>query len=227
MPQPTRDISRLGFSSLQHDSEVVHRFIGALQLAVLTLPTQAVVARAQHILNSDDMPAGPLGRLMIKELLIRLLARPDHRHSNGRAQLLSTIAVVNPYAEDCISQLRAVLNTFDAVSGEGYPRGLRIRMLIKAACDNPQLNLREAATYVGLSTSRAAHLLKEETGRSFSELLREARVNTAKELLVTSTLSIKEIAARVGYSSTTLLDRHFRRDIGCSPGQYRDSHRTR
>ena len=40
-------------------------------------------------------------------------------------------------------------------------------------------------------------------------------------LLVESTLSVKEIAGRVGYSTTTQLDRHFKRTMKMLPSEYR------
>ena len=43
----------------------------------------------------------------------------------------------------------------------------------------------------------------------------------AKELLRTTDLSVAEVAARVGFDTTTYFNRIFRREVGCSPRAFR------
>ena len=77
------------------------------------------------------------------------------------------------------------------------------------------------STHVNLSPWYLARLLRSQTGRTFEWFLHQTRVQHAQRLLHNPTVSIKEIAYSVGYSSTSQLDRHFRRMCGVTPKAYR------
>jgi AraC-like DNA-binding protein len=67
-----------------------------------------------------------------------------------------------------------------------------------------------------------SHVLRSETGRTFWEHVHEARFARAVILLRDPALSIKEVAAAVGYR-TSDLDRQFRLRAAMSPSQWRAS----
>ena len=92
---------------------------------------------------------------------------------------------------------------------------------------NPRFGLRAAAGRVALSDCRLTQLLKAATGRTFGAHLHHRRIAEARTLLSDSALSIKEIAGRVGYQSTTQLDRHFKKIAGSLPSAYRAASRRR
>lgn len=83
------------------------------------------------------------------------------------------------------------------------------------------LTAREVAKELGISVWHLARLLHEHTGHSFRDHLRTMRINVSKHLLLTSALSIKEIAGIVGYSSVSVLDHDFKRACGQSPSMFR------
>lgn len=76
------------------------------------------------------------------------------------------------------------------------------------------------ARRVGLSESRLYHLFKAATGCSFGECTRRLRLAVAQDLLQSSSLSIKEIAAEVGIHPSHLW-REFKARLGASPRQCR------
>jgi AraC-like DNA-binding protein len=86
---------------------------------------------------------------------------------------------------------------------------------------NPRLGLRDAAEHVGLTRWRVAHLIKQSTGERFTDFLRRARIQEARRLLAECVLSVKEISIKVGFASTDQLDRNFKRDMGCTPSEFR------
>jgi two-component system response regulator YesN len=89
------------------------------------------------------------------------------------------------------------------------------------------LTLSSIAARVSLSASRLRHLIKLETGVSFSVLLSLARVRAAAGYLRNSSLSVKEVAFRVGYDNLWALDRHFKADLDCTPTEYRTREEAR
>ncbi|MDB5798246.1 MAG: bacterial regulatory helix-turn-helix protein AraC family protein 43 [Paucimonas sp.] len=79
------------------------------------------------------------------------------------------------------------------------------------------ISLSDAAAAVHLSPTYLAHLVKRETGKTFVELLTGRRIARAKELLVHTDLSVKEIAYRSGFTDVAYFSRRFRQVEGCTP----------
>jgi transcriptional regulator GlxA family with amidase domain len=77
--------------------------------------------------------------------------------------------------------------------------------------------------WVGLSSSRFGHLFKAQTGLTFRQYVRAARLVRAKLLLRDMRLRVEEVAWRCGYAHTSNLDREFEREFGLSPSNYRRS----
>jgi AraC-like DNA-binding protein len=93
------------------------------------------------------------------------------------------------------------------------------RLMRDRLCDD--LALRDAAGAANLSQGHLAHALKRETGRTFTELLTERRMERARELLVNSSLRLSEIARSTGFADESYFARRFRQWFGVSPGNYR------
>ncbi len=85
----------------------------------------------------------------------------------------------------------------------------RVLEAIQTRYRDPALNLSAVAKDANLSPGHVARILKHRTGQGYVAHLRRARVSAAQRLLAQSPLSIKEIAAAVGYAHPNQLDRHF------------------
>jgi len=83
------------------------------------------------------------------------------------------------------------------------------------------ISLTAAAAVVNLSPTSLAHLIKRETGRTFVELITDRRMSHAKELLLYTDLSVKEIAFRAGFPDAAYFSRRFRQIEGISPSAKR------
>ncbi|MDR3191851.1 MAG: helix-turn-helix transcriptional regulator [Treponema sp.] len=92
-------------------------------------------------------------------------------------------------------------------------------------CSN-QLNLQQMADNFDISPSHLSRLLKQETGHGFIEYVSMIRMDKVKELLITTDLKIKDIAAEVGYMDTASFLRKFRETEGITPGQFREKTRN-
>jgi len=77
------------------------------------------------------------------------------------------------------------------------------------------------AAQVGMSRSPFAARFMALVGRSPMSYLKRWRLQLAAQLLLDRTLSLSDIAERVGYESTAALSRVFKREFGVSPAQYR------
>jgi len=72
-----------------------------------------------------------------------------------------------------------------------------------------------------LSRSRFTHLFREVTGKSLTEFVQSLRMTRAAELLVSSELSVREVAEAVGIFDQNYFSRCFSKHIGISPREYR------
>ena len=86
--------------------------------------------------------------------------------------------------------------------------------------------LSQMALSVNLSPSRMYHLFKDETGVSPKQYVMSLRVQTAKNLLTTTFMSVKEIAMLVGAKDESHFVRHFKKQSNLTPVQYRTLHHT-
>ncbi|WP_347814325.1 response regulator [Alkalihalobacillus sp. LMS39] len=86
---------------------------------------------------------------------------------------------------------------------------------------NKPFNLKDVAQHVHLNPSYFSALFKEQTNLTFSEYVTRIRIQKAKNLLLTSDLSIEEVAEAVGYSSAKYLIKIFREYEGVTPSKYK------
>jgi AraC-like DNA-binding protein len=84
-----------------------------------------------------------------------------------------------------------------------------------------RITLGEAAAAADLSPNYLAHLLKKETGKTFTDLVTERRMEKAQELLAHTTLRISEIAGAVGFEDVAYFARRFRQQFKLAPRDYR------
>jgi len=101
------------------------------------------------------------------------------------------------------------------------PQVVRAMQTIEHRYTEPSLHVGAVAHELGVSTEHLCRVLKRHTGLTFVTLLRRTRVRAACRLLQTTTLSMKEIAGRTGFSSASRFDRDFKMVCGVSPSEYR------
>ncbi|HHW48843.1 MAG TPA: response regulator transcription factor [Clostridiaceae bacterium] len=100
---------------------------------------------------------------------------------------------------------------------------------IKAAVDfisenySKDISLSDIADYVHLDPSYFSKIFSEEMKQPFSTYLASYRITMAKKLLESTTLKIYEIAQKVGYNDPRHFTKTFKKLIGLTPEQYRNS----
>lgn len=82
------------------------------------------------------------------------------------------------------------------------------------------VTLKDIAKHFAYHPNYISSLLHRETGKTFSEILLEQRMDRALSLLKGTTLSIEEIAAMLGYSNSSNFYKAFRKYYGYSPRRY-------
>ncbi|MBQ7337360.1 MAG: helix-turn-helix transcriptional regulator [Clostridia bacterium] len=88
-----------------------------------------------------------------------------------------------------------------------------------------ELSLAELGQQFHLNPYYLAHRFKAVTGYSVKNYQLRCRVAAARMLLESTELRMTEICERVGFSDVSSFSRYFRREVGVTPTQYRNTRR--
>lgn len=107
------------------------------------------------------------------------------------------------------------------VSRASYDQEIMFKLLRYIDTDYRDASLSIFSESVGEDPYVLSRIIKKNTGSTFKELLQSKRLNKAQELLKNTNISIADISVMVGYDNTSFFHRLFRRNIGCSPRDFR------
>ena len=128
---------------------------------------------------------------------------------------------------ECVALLEArrVMAAFDlreiALPRSNHPTVLRALSVIRKSYANPDLRLTDVASKVGVTSCHLSRLLHKETRAGFADQVRRVRLKKALRLLSAAAVSVKQVAAEVGYKYAGDLARHFKRHYGMTPTAWR------
>ena len=87
---------------------------------------------------------------------------------------------------------------------------------------DPGLSQVKVADTFKISTYTLSRLFKNQVGIGFAEYVNSKRLEYAKDLLLTTSCSIKEVAQQSGYASESYFGRIFKATYGSSPSAFRE-----
>lgn len=82
----------------------------------------------------------------------------------------------------------------------------------------------EVADHFGYNPEYMTTLVRQATGMSVIDHLHRAKIEEAKKLLLSTSLTVGEIASRVGFSDPRYFSRLFRSQIDLTPSEYRSTY---
>ena len=85
------------------------------------------------------------------------------------------------------------------------------------------IGVSEIADAIGISRAHLNHVFQKELNISIQRFLIDFRMHKAANLLVSTTMSIKEISDLVGYNDQLVFSKAFKNKFGMSPKNYRAS----
>ena len=80
--------------------------------------------------------------------------------------------------------------------------------------------LKSTADHFYLSPQYLSTIIKKQTGKSFTEILRTIKMQHARDMLMNTKMKIDDICDAVGYRDTTQFIRTFKKQFGSTPKQY-------
>lgn len=106
--------------------------------------------------------------------------------------------------------------------GDGSEKRMRALALLTFMRQNlPTVHLGMMSEYFHLSREQIGHILYKSTGATYSELIKNMRLEKAVQMLNSDDLSCKEIGIELGFSSAEHFSRVFRLWTGFSPSEFR------
>ena len=120
--------------------------------------------------------------------------------------------------QNWLQQISGFLNA-DKITKNNYLTSQLIEY-IRANYEKP-LSLYSIADEFNRSTPYISRLIKQTTGKNFTDLLTDLRIQKAKELLKTSSYHVNEISHMVGYPNFRYFSRIFKQQTGMTPNDYR------
>lgn len=83
-----------------------------------------------------------------------------------------------------------------------------------------QLTVRSVSDEMNVSESYLMHLLKDNLGKTFNEILTGYRIGIAKRLLLSGKYRINEVSDKVGYIDVKYFSQVFKKIVGVTPSYY-------
>lgn len=150
----------------------------------------------------------PVENLM-ENLILHLLDSPTSR----RAIPMYTLGLLFAQLLDQTERLVIGIREQQAI--------LRVLQYVEA--NYPHANLTDIARELYCDVSWLSREICRRTGRTFTELVQERRLNQAAWLLRNTRQKVSDIAHAVGYENISYFHRIFAGRFGCTPKKYRDS----
>jgi AraC-like DNA-binding protein len=107
--------------------------------------------------------------------------------------------------------------------GRYRPHALEIAVetLIAAEYADPFINLTDVSRKLRVSKCHLCRVLRKNSGRTFQQLLRAARLKAAAEILTRSDAPVKAVSYDVGYKQLSHFCQDFKKMYGRTPTEYR------
>ncbi|WP_160748287.1 two-component regulator propeller domain-containing protein [Flavobacterium sp. Sd200] len=96
----------------------------------------------------------------------------------------------------------------------------KLLAFIENNLSKPELGVEEICIGIGVSRSQLYRKVKDLTGLSLSEILKEIRLKKAQQLLSESKFTVNEVAYMVGFSDADYFRKCFKSEFGMAPTEY-------
>lgn len=90
---------------------------------------------------------------------------------------------------------------------------------IKSHVDS--VTLEDCAKRFHFNQRHLGRLLKKETGMTFPQLITDIKIDIAKDMLRLHSISLEELAVKLGYNDSSYFIRVFKKEVGCTPSDFR------
>jgi len=102
----------------------------------------------------------------------------------------------------------------------------KINELIETHYADQALGLNYIADELNMSSYHISRVYRQQNSTTIVDTINHVRMEHAKKMLIESVISIAEIAANTGYTSSSYFHRMFKKLYGVTPSEFRNAHRS-
>lgn len=177
----------------------------------------------------NDNPLKMKGKLFEIIVLLQRIASDygvDEGEVSRRKDFLSEMLEIEEVSELkawCRDKIERIVNGINSL------RDKKISSVIIKAREyidksyKKDITLEDVSKEVNISPHYFSKLFKEETGENFIDYLTAVRIQKAKEYLIEGKYNMKEICYQIGYGDPNYFSRIFKKVVGITPTEYKDS----
>jgi AraC-like DNA-binding protein len=156
---------------------------------------------------------------LIEEMYLEYKGNERRKSSLLKAKLTELLVKFDRFRRARLQSAEGFQPEIPLTKGRKHPRWHIIHH-IQRSYQEP-LMLSDLANVFAMSMSRISECIKEITGQTFVQYLNDLRIRHACSLLISTEMSVSEIAYEVGYGSYKTFSRLFRIQKGVVPTAYR------
>jgi AraC-like DNA-binding protein len=230
-PEPKSALHVMAIDCCEHILERLRRALGSRLTAIGAEETPLAEREERFDLIVVGVPSYPIRRLFISDLrraFPRIPLLVLRRDPTGEGEAIHGEFILSDVESeedlDVVRRVRRFLPFPPCIHTqrtEHYEILRRVMRVIAEQYRDPKLNLPKVARALHISPVRLSRILNQEVGISFRQLLRQTRIEEAKRMLASSRYSVKEVAARVGFSDSHYFSRSFKEVTGVNASEYR------
>ena len=127
-----------------------------------------------------------------------------------------------------LQKLAEILNKIKADMKETNQRQLlsaKIKKYVEHHYPDAELSVSVIGNVFGMQAAYLSQMFRETYGMRLVNYIACVRIDRAKQLLTDTNLTIGEIAEQVGFLSSAVFIKTFKKELGITPGKYRTSNR--
>jgi len=129
-----------------------------------------------------------------------------------------------PYSEkkeEIVTNITKLVDLCEQINTERMVKSLSYIQVVEERYCQEDFSIADLADEFDVSISYMSKLFKQGQNMNFTDYLWMLRLRRAKELLLTTNMTVDEISVAVGYSNTSSFRRKFKAETGISPSQFR------
>ncbi len=135
---------------------------------------------------------------------------------------LSMAGTLDEYKNTFVSQCIWIFDKIKKMAEHRKSRPIRLAVEYVENHFHEAIGAEIVADEIGLSPAYFSYLFKKEMEKNFTEYLTEYRIEQARRLLKEGLITVKEVAAKVGFVDQRYFSKTFKKVAGFNPTEYRE-----
>lgn len=122
--------------------------------------------------------------------------------------------------EKNLEQKRKLANEIKLISKTQTPLVAKLRKIISEHLEDPAFNVNELASEMAMSRVQLYRKIKAQTGLTIIELIRNVRLEKARDLFENTDYNVSQVAGMTGFTTLQYFIKCFKDEYGVTPYEY-------